>query len=71
MKNSILTPSNHEDYIFYHTLFDELSSSTKMRMSKQIHSASSGRWLKEHFGDKYVSEAKRKGCRSRVIFKVA
>ncbi|SJL85328.1 23S rRNA (uridine(2552)-2'-O)-methyltransferase RlmE [Vibrio palustris] len=39
-------------------------------MSKQKHSASSGRWLKEHFDDKYVSEAKKKGYRSRAIFKI-
>ena len=39
-------------------------------MSKQKHSASSGRWLKEHFDDKYVNEAKKKGYRSRAIFKI-
>ncbi len=29
-------------------------------MSKQKHSASSGRWLKEHFDDKYANEARKK-----------
>ncbi|EEX38314.1 23S rRNA (uridine(2552)-2'-O)-methyltransferase RlmE [Vibrio metschnikovii] len=39
-------------------------------MSKQKHSASSSRWLKEHFDDIYVHEAKKKGYRSRAIFKL-
>ncbi|SON49572.1 23S rRNA (uridine(2552)-2'-O)-methyltransferase RlmE [Vibrio tapetis] len=39
-------------------------------MSKQKHSASSGRWLKEHFDDKYVKEAQKRGYRSRAIFKI-
>ncbi|UIP27434.1 23S rRNA (uridine(2552)-2'-O)-methyltransferase RlmE [Photobacterium sp. TLY01] len=39
-------------------------------MSKKKHSASSGRWLKEHFDDKYVMEAQKKGYRSRAIFKL-
>lgn len=39
-------------------------------MSKKKHSASSGRWLKEHFDDKYVQEAQKKGYRSRAIFKL-
>ncbi|MDD1783905.1 23S rRNA (uridine(2552)-2'-O)-methyltransferase RlmE [Enterovibrio sp. ZSDZ35] len=39
-------------------------------MSKNKHSASSGRWLKEHFDDKYVQEAQKKGYRSRAIFKI-
>ncbi|MCG6277419.1 23S rRNA (uridine(2552)-2'-O)-methyltransferase RlmE [Vibrio vulnificus] len=39
-------------------------------MSKQKHSASSSRWLKEHFDDKYANEARRKGYRSRAIFKL-
>ncbi len=39
-------------------------------MSKTKHSASSGRWLKEHFDDKYVAEAQKKGYRSRAIFKL-
>ncbi len=39
-------------------------------MSKQKHSASSGRWLKEHFDDIYVHEARKKGYRSRAIFKL-
>ena len=39
-------------------------------MSKKKHSASSGRWLKEHFDDKYVNDAKKKGYRSRAIFKL-
>ncbi|SHO55296.1 23S rRNA (uridine(2552)-2'-O)-methyltransferase RlmE [Vibrio quintilis] len=39
-------------------------------MSRKKHSASSGRWLKEHFNDKYVNDAKKKGYRSRAIFKL-
>ncbi|MCG7497561.1 23S rRNA (uridine(2552)-2'-O)-methyltransferase RlmE [Vibrio sp. Of7-15] len=39
-------------------------------MSKNKHSASSGRWLKEHFDDKYVLEAQKRGYRSRAIFKI-
>ncbi|KLV04439.1 23S rRNA methyltransferase [Photobacterium aquae] len=39
-------------------------------MSKKKHSGSSGRWLKEHFDDKYVLEAQKKGYRSRAIFKI-
>ncbi|AMG31102.1 23S rRNA (uridine(2552)-2'-O)-methyltransferase RlmE [Grimontia hollisae] len=39
-------------------------------MSKKKHSASSSRWLKEHFDDKYVQEAQKKGFRSRAIFKL-
>lgn len=39
-------------------------------MSKKKHSASSGRWLKEHFDDIYVQEAQKKGYRSRAIFKI-
>jgi len=39
-------------------------------MSKNKHSASSGRWLKEHFDDVYVQEAQKKGYRSRAIFKI-
>ncbi len=29
-------------------------------MANKKHSASSGRWLKEHFDDKYVHEAQKK-----------
>ncbi len=39
-------------------------------MSKNKRSASSGRWLKEHFDDKYVLEAQKRGYRSRAIFKL-
>ncbi|NUY56734.1 MULTISPECIES: 23S rRNA (uridine(2552)-2'-O)-methyltransferase RlmE [Salinivibrio] len=39
-------------------------------MANKKHSASSGRWLKEHFDDKYVHEAQKKGYRSRAIFKL-
>ncbi|MGF1757854.1 23S rRNA (uridine(2552)-2'-O)-methyltransferase RlmE [Photobacterium sagamiensis] len=39
-------------------------------MSRKKQSASSGRWLKEHFDDKYVLEAQKKGYRSRAIFKI-
>ena len=33
-------------------------------------SKSSGRWLREHFGDPYVAEAKRQGYRSRAAYKL-
>ncbi|WP_163930295.1 23S rRNA (uridine(2552)-2'-O)-methyltransferase RlmE [Paraferrimonas sp. SM1919] len=33
-------------------------------------SVSSKRWLKEHFDDKYVKEAQKKGLRSRAFFKL-
>ncbi len=33
-------------------------------------SASSSRWLQEHFSDKYVQQAKKKGFRSRAWFKL-
>ncbi|MCG7586652.1 SAM-dependent methyltransferase, partial [Photobacterium sp. OFAV2-7] len=39
-------------------------------MSRKKQSGSSGRWLKEHFDDKYVLEAQKKGYRSRAIFKI-
>jgi 23S rRNA (uridine2552-2'-O)-methyltransferase len=39
-------------------------------MSRKKHSASSGRWLKEHFDDQYVNDARKKGYRSRAIFKL-
>ncbi|MCD9522085.1 23S rRNA (uridine(2552)-2'-O)-methyltransferase RlmE [Photobacterium carnosum] len=39
-------------------------------MSKKKRSASSGRWLKEHFDDKYVLEAQKRGYRSRAFFKI-
>ncbi|WP_150137630.1 23S rRNA (uridine(2552)-2'-O)-methyltransferase RlmE [Candidatus Enterovibrio escicola] len=39
-------------------------------MSKKKYSASSSRWLKEHFNDKYVQDAQKKGFRSRAIFKL-
>ncbi|GAM55935.1 cell division protein ftsJ [Vibrio ishigakensis] len=39
-------------------------------MSKQKRSASSGRWLKEHFDDIYANEARKKGYRSRAFFKI-
>ncbi|CAG19026.1 23S rRNA (uridine(2552)-2'-O)-methyltransferase RlmE [Photobacterium profundum] len=39
-------------------------------MSRNKQSASSGRWLKEHFDDKYVQEAQKRGYRSRAIFKI-
>ncbi|MGF1732849.1 23S rRNA (uridine(2552)-2'-O)-methyltransferase RlmE [Photobacterium kasasachensis] len=39
-------------------------------MSRKKQSGSSGRWLKEHFDDKYVQEAQKKGYRSRAIFKI-
>ena len=39
-------------------------------MSRKKQSASSGRWLKEHFDDKYVQEAQKRGYRSRAFFKL-
>lgn len=39
-------------------------------MTKKKHSASSKRWLKEHFDDKYVQKAQREGWRSRAIYKL-
>lgn len=39
-------------------------------MIKKKRSISSARWLKEHFSDKYVQEAHKKGLRSRAVFKI-
>lgn len=39
-------------------------------MSKKKRSASSSRWLKEHFDDKYVQQAQKQGLRSRAVFKI-
>lgn len=39
-------------------------------MAKKKRSASSSRWLKEYFDDKYVQEAHKKGLRSRAVFKL-
>lgn len=39
-------------------------------MSKKKHTASSTRWLNEHFEDEYVKKAKKLGLRSRAIFKL-
>ncbi|GAA5186227.1 23S rRNA (uridine(2552)-2'-O)-methyltransferase RlmE [Ferrimonas gelatinilytica] len=39
-------------------------------MTKKKHSASSKRWLTEHFDDHYVKQAQKKGLRSRAIFKL-
>jgi 23S rRNA (uridine2552-2'-O)-methyltransferase len=39
-------------------------------MSNKKRSASSSRWLQEHFSDKYVLEAQKKGLRSRAWFKL-
>jgi len=39
-------------------------------MTKKKHSASSKRWLKEHFDDHYVKQAQKKGLRSRAVFKL-
>ncbi len=39
-------------------------------MTNKKHSASSKRWLKEHFDDFYVAQAKKHGWRSRAIFKL-
>ena len=39
-------------------------------MTKKKHSASSKRWLKEHFDDHYVQKAQKDGWRSRAIYKL-
>lgn len=39
-------------------------------MTKKKHTASSKRWLKEHFDDHYVQQAQKQGFRSRAIFKL-
>lgn len=39
-------------------------------MTKKKHSASSKRWLKEHFDDHYVLQAQKQGWRSRAVFKL-
>lgn len=39
-------------------------------MSNKKRSASSSRWLQEHFSDKYVQQAQKKGLRSRAWFKL-
>lgn len=39
-------------------------------MANKKRSASSSRWLQEHFSDKYVQQAQRKGLRSRAWFKL-
>lgn len=39
-------------------------------MTKKKHSASSKRWLKEHFDDQYVQKAQKAGWRSRAVYKL-
>ena len=39
-------------------------------MTKKNQSASSKRWLKEHFDDHYVQKAQKEGWRSRAIYKL-
>lgn len=39
-------------------------------MATKKRSASSSRWLQEHFNDKYVQQAQKKGLRSRAWFKL-
>lgn len=39
-------------------------------MTKKKHSASSKRWLQEHFDDHYVKKAQKQGLRSRAVFKL-
>lgn len=39
-------------------------------MGNKKRSASSSRWLQEHFSDKYVKQAQKKGLRSRAWFKL-
>ena len=39
-------------------------------MAKKKHTASSQRWLDEHFEDEYVKKAQKLGLRSRAVFKI-
>lgn len=39
-------------------------------MTQKKRSASSTRWLKEHFDDQYVKKAQQRGLRSRAVFKL-
>lgn len=39
-------------------------------MGKKKRTASSRRWLKEHFDDHYVQQAQKRGLRSRAVFKL-
>ncbi|RUO27063.1 23S rRNA (uridine(2552)-2'-O)-methyltransferase RlmE [Aliidiomarina minuta] len=39
-------------------------------MGKKKRTASSQRWLKEHFDDEYVKKAQKQGLRSRAVFKL-
>ncbi|AWB67076.1 23S rRNA (uridine(2552)-2'-O)-methyltransferase RlmE [Saccharobesus litoralis] len=39
-------------------------------MSQKKHTASSKRWLQEHFDDHYVQKAQKLGLRSRAVFKI-
>lgn len=39
-------------------------------MTKKKHTPSSKRWLTEHVNDHYVQEAKKRGLRSRAVFKL-
>lgn len=39
-------------------------------MAKKKHSASSARWLQEHFSDHYVQKAQKAGLRSRAVYKL-
>ncbi|MBU3823367.1 MAG: 23S rRNA (uridine(2552)-2'-O)-methyltransferase RlmE [Candidatus Oceanisphaera merdipullorum] len=39
-------------------------------MANKKRSGSSTRWLQEHFNDKYVQEAHKRGLRSRAVFKL-
>jgi len=39
-------------------------------MGKKKRTASSRRWLKEHFDDQYVQKAQKQGLRSRAVFKL-
>lgn len=39
-------------------------------MAKKSRSASSTRWMQEHFDDKYVKLAQQRGLRSRAVFKL-
>jgi hypothetical protein len=49
---------------------DSFYDSWKTRWLGKKRSASSSRWLQEHFSDKYVQQAQKKGLRSRAWFKL-
>ena len=41
-----------------------------MSKPKKARTASSNRWMQEHFDDEYVKKAQKLGLRSRAVFKI-